>query len=97
VSAVPTGRPALGFVLVAVLTDMPAIGLIIAVLPAPVGQLTGGQAEQAIGRVAHRPPGDVWRGLPFFLCALLQAPAALLAIRHLRRQRGAPAAAPLAP
>jgi DHA1 family tetracycline resistance protein-like MFS transporter len=36
--------------------------------------------------VAHRPQGDVWIGLPFFACAVLQAAAALLAIRFFRRQ-----------
>jgi DHA1 family tetracycline resistance protein-like MFS transporter len=36
--------------------------------------------------VAHRPQGDVWIGLPFFVCAALQAVAALLAIRFFRRQ-----------
>jgi MFS transporter, DHA1 family, tetracycline resistance protein len=35
--------------------------------------------------VAHRPQGDVWIGLPFFVCAALQAVAAFLAIRFFRR------------
>jgi len=54
-------------------------------------------AAALLGLVSHRPPGDVWLGLPFFFCAVLQALAAALAIRHFRRQRGAPAAAPAAP
>jgi DHA1 family tetracycline resistance protein-like MFS transporter len=36
--------------------------------------------------VAHRPQGDVWIGLPFFVCAALQTVAAVLAIRFFRRQ-----------
>ena len=40
-----------------------------------------------LGLVSHRPPGDVWIGLPFFFCALLQAVGATLAILHFRRQR----------
>lgn len=39
-----------------------------------------------LGMVSHRPPGDVWIGLPFFFCALLQAVGAAIAIRHFRRQ-----------
>lgn len=40
-----------------------------------------------LGFVSHLPRGD-WRiGLPFFLCALLQATATLLAIRHFRSHR----------
>jgi DHA1 family tetracycline resistance protein-like MFS transporter len=40
--------PALGFILVAVLIDMLAIGLIIPVLPALVGEFTGSQTEPAL-------------------------------------------------
>jgi DHA1 family tetracycline resistance protein-like MFS transporter len=40
-----------------------------------------------LGVVSDRPPGDVWIGLPFFFCALLQGMAAALAIRHFARQR----------
>jgi DHA1 family tetracycline resistance protein-like MFS transporter len=47
--------------------------------------------------VSSRPPGDVWLGLPFFFCAVLQGLAAFVAIRHFQRQRGAPAAAAAAP
>ena len=43
--------------------------------------------------ISHRPPGDLWIGLPFYFCALLQAVGAALAITHFRRQRAfAPAA-----
>jgi len=51
--------------------------------------------------VSHLPPGD-WRiGAPYFFCALLQAAAMLISLRHFRSQRGrvpvqtAPADAPL--
>lgn len=48
-----------------------------------------------LGLVSHRPLGDVWIGLPFFFCALLQCGGALLAITHFRRQRAqAPAPNP---
>ena len=40
-----------------------------------------------LGIVSHRPQGDVWIGLPFFFCALLQAIGATVAITHFRRQR----------
>jgi DHA1 family tetracycline resistance protein-like MFS transporter len=40
-----------------------------------------------LGVVAHRPQGDLWIGLPFFFCALLQAIGAGIAIAHFRRQR----------
>jgi DHA1 family tetracycline resistance protein-like MFS transporter len=48
-----------------------------------------------LGMVSHRPPGDVWIGLPFFFCSLLQVVGAALAISHFRRHRtaAAPAAA----
>jgi MFS transporter, DHA1 family, tetracycline resistance protein len=38
-----------------------------------------------LGIVSHRPPGDLWIGLPFYFCALLQAVGALIAISHFRR------------
>jgi MFS transporter, DHA1 family, tetracycline resistance protein len=44
-------------------------------------------AAPLLAMVAHRPPGDVWIGMPFFFCALLQAAGALIAISHFRRQR----------
>ncbi len=47
-----------------------------------------------LGLVSHRPPGDVWIGLPFFFCAVLQAIGATLAIIHFRRHAAASAAAP---
>jgi DHA1 family tetracycline resistance protein-like MFS transporter len=50
-------------------------------------------AALLLGAVSSRPPGDVWIGLPFFFCALLQGTAALLAIRHFSRQRQQRAAA----
>ena len=40
-----------------------------------------------LGIVSNRPRGDIWIGLPFFFCALLQAVGAAIAIRHFRRQR----------
>jgi MFS transporter, DHA1 family, tetracycline resistance protein len=50
-------------------------------------------AAALLGAVAGLPAGD-WRiGAPFFFCALLQGAAALLALRHFRQQRAAPAAA----
>lgn len=39
-----------------------------------------------LGLVSHRPPGDIWIGLPFFFCSLLQAMGAALTFRHFRRQ-----------
>ena len=45
-----------------------------------------------LGMVSHLPRGD-WRiGAPFYLCALLQALALVLAIMHFRRERAAPIA-----
>ncbi|MCC7152798.1 MAG: MFS transporter [Rubrivivax sp.] len=38
-----------------------------------------------LGLVSHRPAGDVWIGLPFFFCALLQTAGAVIAILHFRR------------
>jgi DHA1 family tetracycline resistance protein-like MFS transporter len=50
-------------------------------------------AAALLGAVAGLPPGD-WRiGAPFFFCAVLQGIAALLALRHFRRQHDTPAAA----
>ena len=47
-----------------------------------------------LGVVSHRPPGDIWIGMPFYFCAALQGIGAIVAIRHFRRQRRAQ---PLAP
>jgi DHA1 family tetracycline resistance protein-like MFS transporter len=47
-----------------------------------------------LGAVSHRPPGDVWIGLPFYFCALLQLTGAVLATWHFRRQRALAAQAP---
>ena len=44
-------------------------------------------AAPLLGVVSHRPQGDIWIGLPFFFCALLQAIGAGIAIAHFRRQR----------
>ena len=44
-------------------------------------------AAPLLAVVSHRPPGDVWIGLPFYFCALLQAAGATIAIRHFRHQR----------
>ena len=49
-----------------------------------------------LGVVSHRPPGDVWIGLPFFFCAALQGAGAIVAIRHFRRQRALRAQEPVA-
>lgn len=43
-------------------------------------------AAPLLAAVSHRPQGDVWIGLPFFVCALLQALGAVIAFRHFRRQ-----------
>jgi DHA1 family tetracycline resistance protein-like MFS transporter len=46
-----------------------------------------------LGVVSHLPPGD-WRiGAPFFLCAVLQLAATVLAVRHFRRHPASPSAA----
>jgi DHA1 family tetracycline resistance protein-like MFS transporter len=37
--------------------------------------------------VSHRPPGDWLIGLPYYLCAALQAAATLVALRHFARMR----------
>jgi DHA1 family tetracycline resistance protein-like MFS transporter len=50
-------------------------------------------AATLLGLVSHRPQGDVWIGLPFFFCALLQVIGATLAITHFRRHAAEPAAA----
>jgi DHA1 family tetracycline resistance protein-like MFS transporter len=52
-------------------------------------------AATLLGLVSHRPPGDVWIGLPFFFCALLQCIGATLAITHFRRHAAEVAAAPV--
>ena len=49
-------------------------------------------AATLLGLVSHRPPGDVWIGLPLFFCALLQAIGALIAFLHFRRQVPTPLA-----
>lgn len=46
-----------------------------------------------LGVVSHRPAGDVWIGLPFFFCALLQTAGAVTAIVHFRRHARIQAAA----
>jgi len=43
-----------------------------------------------LGLVSHRPQGDLWIGLPFFFCALLQAVGTIVAIIHFRRAEAAP-------
>lgn len=46
-----------------------------------------------LGVVSHLPRGD-WRiGAPFFLCAVLQLAATVLAVRHFRRHPASPSAA----
>jgi MFS transporter, DHA1 family, tetracycline resistance protein len=42
-------------------------------------------ATALLGFVSHRPQGDLWIGLPFFFCSLLQALGATIAITHFRR------------
>jgi DHA1 family tetracycline resistance protein-like MFS transporter len=59
-------------------------------LMAVIAPLTG---AGLLSLVSHRPQGDVWIGLPFYFCALLQAVSAVIALRHFRRQRSATAAA----
>jgi DHA1 family tetracycline resistance protein-like MFS transporter len=49
-----------------------------------------------LGVVSHRPLGDIWIGLPFYFCALLQAVGAWTAIQHFRRQRAASTPLPAA-
>ena len=43
-------------------------------------------ATPLLGIVSHRPPGDWLIGLPFYVCALLQAVGAATAIRFFRRR-----------
>jgi DHA1 family tetracycline resistance protein-like MFS transporter len=50
-------------------------------------------AATLLGLVSHRPPGDVWIGLPFFFCALLQTVGAIVAVTHFRRHAEVHAAA----
>ena len=52
-------------------------------------------AAPLLGAVSHRPPGDIWIGLPFFFCSLLQAIGAALTLRHFRRQRQSTAVTPV--
>ncbi|HSQ72773.1 MAG TPA: MFS transporter [Rubrivivax sp.] len=54
-------------------------------------------AATLLTTVSGRPPGDIWLGLPFYFCAVLQGLAAFVAIRHFLRHRGSPAAAAAAP
>lgn len=46
-----------------------------------------------LGVVSHRPPGDVWIGLPFFFCAALQLAGTVIAVFHFRRTAAATVAA----
>ncbi|MFT3955347.1 MAG: MFS transporter [Piscinibacter sp.] len=50
-------------------------------------------AAPLLGIVSHLPRGEVWIGLPFFFCALLQAAGATVAFLHFRRQRASHAPA----
>jgi DHA1 family tetracycline resistance protein-like MFS transporter len=59
----------------------------VASLNSLMGALAPAIAAPLLAAVAHRPPGDIWIGLPFFFCALLQAIGASIAISHFRRQR----------
>jgi DHA1 family tetracycline resistance protein-like MFS transporter len=59
----------------------------VASLNSLMGAFAPAIAAPLLAAVAHRPPGDVWIGMPFFFCALLQAAGALIAISHFRRQR----------
>ena len=45
-----------------------------------------------LGAVSHRAPGDWLIGLPFYLCAALQATAMVIALRHFNRARHAASA-----
>jgi len=69
----------------------------VASLNSVTGVLAPVIAATLLTMVSGRPPGDVWLGLPFFFCAVLQGLAAFVAIRHFRRHRGTPAAAAAAP
>jgi MFS transporter, DHA1 family, tetracycline resistance protein len=59
----------------------------VASLNSLMGALAPAIAAPLLAAVAHRPLGDVWIGMPFFFCALLQAIGASIAISHFRRQR----------
>jgi len=69
----------------------------VASLNSVTGVLAPVIAATLLTTVSGRPPGDVWLGLPFFFCAVLQGLAAIVAIRHFLRHRGNPAAAAAAP
>ena len=69
----------------------------VASLNSVTGVLAPVIAATLLTAVAGRPPGDVWLGLPFFFCAVLQGGAAIVAIRHFQRHRSTPAAAAAAP
>ena len=66
----------------------------VASLTSLMGVLAPAFAATLLGLVSHRPQGDVWIGLPFFFCALLQAVGAVIAYLHFRRQSAQPLAAP---
>jgi MFS transporter, DHA1 family, tetracycline resistance protein len=66
----------------------------VASLSSLMGVLAPVVSASLLGLVSHRPQGDLWIGLPFFFCALLQAVGAAVAISHFRRTAAAvPAAA----
>lgn len=65
----------------------------VAALTSLMGVVAPPAAALLLGLVSHRPHGDVLIGLPFFVCAGLQALGATIAITHFRRQAAAPAAA----
>ncbi|HSQ71781.1 MAG TPA: MFS transporter, partial [Rubrivivax sp.] len=65
----------------------------VASLNSVTGVLAPVIAATLLTMVSGRPPGDVWLGLPFYFCAVLQGLAAFVAIRHFRRHRGTPTAA----
>ncbi len=46
-------------------------------------------AAPLLGLVSHLPRGNVWIGLPFMFCALLQVIGASIAMSHFRRQSAA--------
>lgn len=69
----------------------------VASLNSVTGVLAPVIAATLLTTVSGRPPGDLLLGLPFYFCAVLQALAAVLAIRHFQRQRGTAAAAAAAP
>ena len=57
----------------------------VASLTSLMGVLAPVVAATLLGFVSHRPQGDLWIGLPFFFCSLLQALGATIAITHFRR------------